>query len=225
MIKNAQYNGTKARTEEVKDFLRKAKEEYDTFTVIDIGASIDPWARGLLDATVDIMALPYDQADRIHFQGNINYFDVWSDLLKYVDANGKFDFAICSHTLEDISNPGLVAKMLPRIAKAGFNSTPSKFVECGRWGRPFTGWHHHRWIFNYEDGKIVGYPKLPCTEYLDYFSEIAKHHSQSIEELSYYWSDSLELEIVQDDFFLAENQHEVYQNLIPKDGEDPFYCG
>ena len=52
----------------------------------------------------------------------------WTELLEIVSKSGKYDFAICRHTLEDIENPQFVTKKLQQVAKAGF-AFPSKFME------------------------------------------------------------------------------------------------
>ena len=222
MIINASYNGIGGRVHEVLEIIREQKDKDPNYKVIDLGASANNWAWEALDATVDI--LPQESLDnKKHFQGNLNHLEVWSDLLDYVSVNGKFDFAICTHTLEDISNPGLVAKQLPRIAKSGFVSTPSKFVECGRWGASYMGWYHHRWIFNYETDKIVAYPKMTCIEYYDYFDKISCFSDRNVEELSYFWENNIELEIIQDDFFPENNLYDLYQRLIPRDSENPLH--
>lgn len=62
-------------------------------------------------------------------------------------ADGQFDFAICSHTLEDIRDPIWVCRELMRVAKAGYLEVPDRREEqtYGLQG-PFVGWSHHRWL-------------------------------------------------------------------------------
>ena len=62
-------------------------------------------------------------------------------------ADGQFDFAVCSHTLEDVRDPVFVCKELQRTARAGYIEVPSRIEEhmtglSGDW----PGWAHHRWI-------------------------------------------------------------------------------
>lgn len=61
--------------------------------------------------------------------------------------DGQFDFAICSHTLEDIRDPVFVCSELQRVAKAGYIEVPSRLMEqsLGVTG-PWAGWRHHRWL-------------------------------------------------------------------------------
>lgn len=212
MIKNCKYSGIHHRDLEVIEFIKKNRELNKEYKVIDIGTSINSWCISEIDASVDIADF---NAGKMHFKGNINYFEVWEDIIKYTEENGKFDFSICTHTLEDISNPGLVSKMLSRISKSGFISFPSKYVECGRWYETkFRGWIHHRWIFNYENNNIVAYPKLPFTEYLDYLNQIIKPN-EDVHELSFFWEDSCNIQIVNDDYFPSgEYMFEVYKNLL-----------
>ena len=43
--------------------------------------------------------------------------------------DGFFDFAICSHTLEDVCDPVWVCEELARVAKAGYIEVPSRLEE------------------------------------------------------------------------------------------------
>ena len=62
-------------------------------------------------------------------------------------ADKQFDFAICSHTLEDIRDPIWVCAELQRVARAGYVEVPSRLEEQTHgFEGPWTGWSHHRWI-------------------------------------------------------------------------------
>jgi hypothetical protein len=62
-------------------------------------------------------------------------------------ADGQFDFAVCSHTLEDIRDPVWVCHELMRVSRAGYVEVPDRREEqtYGLHG-PFVGWGHHRWL-------------------------------------------------------------------------------
>ncbi len=68
-----------------------------------------------------------------------------------------FDFATCSHTLEDIRDPLFVCSELMRVAKAGYIETPSRLVEsCVGWeSENFAGLGHHRWLIDYHPGRLT----------------------------------------------------------------------
>src|SRR2546421_3716573 len=70
-------------------------------------------------------------------------------------ADGQFDFAICSHTLEDVRDPIWVAGELQRVAAAGYIEVPALREELtyGVQG-PWVGWSHHRWLVMVEPGSI-----------------------------------------------------------------------
>jgi hypothetical protein len=62
-------------------------------------------------------------------------------------ADDQFDFAICSHTLEDVRDPVRACEELTRVARAGYVEVPSRLEEQmpgvqGAW----VGWGHHRWL-------------------------------------------------------------------------------
>lgn len=77
-----------------------------------------------------------------------------------------FDFAICSHTLEDVRDPIHAVRELSRVAKAGYVEVPSRLREIfckkrlpflGYLTRrlPEIGFAHHRWFVDEEDGRLV----------------------------------------------------------------------
>ncbi len=68
-------------------------------------------------------------------------------------AEGAFDFAVCSHTLEDVRDPVWVCSELSRVARAGYVEVPSRLVEQsfgvqGGW----VGWGQHHWLIDVVDG-------------------------------------------------------------------------
>lgn len=69
--------------------------------------------------------------------------------------DGQFDFAVCSHTLEDVRDPVWVAAELQRVAAAGYVEVPSLREELtyGIQG-PWVGWGHHRWLVSIESTRI-----------------------------------------------------------------------
>ena len=70
--------------------------------------------------------------------------------------DGRFDFVVCSHTLEDIRDPIWVCSELVRVAKAGYVEVPSRIEEhmAGMNG-PWAGWAHHRWVCEIEEAGIT----------------------------------------------------------------------
>lgn len=67
----------------------------------------------------------------------------------------RFDFAVCSHTLEDVRDPVWVAAELQRVAAAGYIEVPSLREELtyGIQG-PWVGWGHHRWLVSIDGDRI-----------------------------------------------------------------------
>jgi hypothetical protein len=62
-------------------------------------------------------------------------------------ADGAFDVAVCSHTLEDVRDPVWVCHELARVAQRGYVEVPAAVEEL-TWGvhGPWVGWTHHHWI-------------------------------------------------------------------------------
>jgi hypothetical protein len=174
---------------------------------IDIGGATSI-VDGYLTAIVDFNH-PKAKAKEF-FQGNINNPLVWSKVGRYVKDYGKFDFAICTHTLEDICNPSFVCSQIESIAKAGFIVVPSKYIELARLGNHFRGFIHHRWIFDIVDGVFTGFPKLNLIEH-PRFDAVKGTES----ELQIWWEGEIGLQIINNDFLGPDDESvQSYYNKL-----------
>jgi hypothetical protein len=173
------------------------------FTVVDVGGSIRGWSASVIDALIDINDCPNKEGGVKHFKCDITHPDSWKDILEYVEKNGKFDFCICTHTLEDIMNPGFVSEQMAKIAKAGYIATPSKHRELSRipWELgPYRGYLHHRWIFDMDENNVfVGYPKINYLDCTDKYDSIA-NVKENISEISFYWKDTIDIRYINNNF-------------------------
>eukprot|EP00931_Biecheleriopsis_adriatica_P005777 TRINITY_DN107264_c0_g1_i1.p1 TRINITY_DN107264_c0_g1~~TRINITY_DN107264_c0_g1_i1.p1 ORF type:complete len:183 (-),score=42.86 TRINITY_DN107264_c0_g1_i1:28-576(-) len=100
----------------------------------------------------------------------------WAPVLEYVARHGKFDFSVCTQTLEDLPQPGLAVEFLSRISKEGVVTTPTKYLEMQRGVQgPWRGFLHHRWVMTVKDGTLNGFPKVPVLEHeaQDFFDTLA----------------------------------------------------
>jgi hypothetical protein len=121
--------------------------------VLDVGAWAAPFARA--DWVIDLM--PYDtrglygEADpaRERFDARSWIVRDICDREPFPFADDELDFAICSHTLEDVRDPVWVCAELQRVARAGYIEVPSRLEEqsYGVHG-PWVGWSHHRWLID-----------------------------------------------------------------------------
>ena len=144
-------------------WLKNQKARCANFTVIDVGAAANPWSAEVLDATFDMNDCP---SAPLQFTGNLNDARNWDPILRHVSQHGRFSYAICSHTVEDLAYPAITLEMLPRIADAGYISVPSRYLESLRPEGPYRGFIHHRWILDHLDGQLVLAPKIGLLEHL-----------------------------------------------------------
>lgn len=132
-----------------------------TYRVIDVGGTHGGgWSAPVADLIIDINA---SSPNAISI--DICNSAAWKEVESIVDVLGKFDYAICTHTLEDLYDPVVTLSKLPRIAKRGIITMPSIItelsnVESSLW----LGYIHHRWLFHEEDGKMLLIPKLSVLE-------------------------------------------------------------
>ena len=123
----------------------------DDALVLDVGG----WGRPLARADWVIDLMPYatrglygrDGAGDERFTANTWVERDVCDHEPWPFADGQFDFAVCSHTLEDVRDPVRVCEELARVARAGYIEVPSRLEEQSPMdGRPGVGWSHHRWL-------------------------------------------------------------------------------
>lgn len=195
------------------DELKIARGEQ--FSLIDIGASHNAFNRDYLTHTFDIIP---NEMEGVHgFIGNMNKYEDWLPLLEYVAEHGKFSFANCTHTLEDLANPMLVIDMLPKIAEQGFIAVPSKYNELQRREGHFRGTMHHRWIWNNEDGILVAYPKIPIIDHMTFYPLEVEIEKNSELELRMFWISDIDFAIANNDYLgpTAEAIIQLYNRLLP----------
>jgi hypothetical protein len=209
-----------ANRDELLDFIKVNKRK-GKFSVIDVGGSVYGWSASVVDAIVDFNKPVENYNKNIKFfKCDITHPDSWKPILDFVAENGKFEFSICSHTLEDIMNPGYVCEQLSKIAKAGYIAVPSKYKELSKYaeGMPYRGYIHHRWIFTIINNEFVGFPKINFIEYFEEFDKISDNSSLR-SDLSFYWQDKIVVKYINNNY-LGPNKNAViqyYEALCDKD--------
>lgn len=133
----------------------------DDHLVLDVGGWARPFARA--DWVVDLLPFEtrglygYEHGDR-----DTERFTAATWVLRDICArepwpfhDGQFDFAICSHTLEDVRDPVWVCQELQRVARAGYIEVPSRLQEQAPYIQGHhVGWGHHHWLVDIHDGGV-----------------------------------------------------------------------
>jgi len=129
------------------------RELSESAVVVDIGGGAAPFPRA--DYVLD--SLPFEKRSALGTLG-IDIQPRYSkstwvtlDLCrrdKWPFPDKFFDYATCSHLLEDIRDPIWVCQELCRVAKAGYIEVPSRVVEqsLGVEHPLYAGYYHHRWL-------------------------------------------------------------------------------
>lgn len=142
----------------VVEYLRERRAT-GPFRVIDVGGAANNWCDDLVDTYVDIQN-PKGSAKRV-ITGDLNTPEVWEKI-----AAESWDFAICTHVLEDIRAPDFILKNLFRIAPAGFVSFPNKHTEMSHVeSSAWVGYCHHRWIYTVVDQTLRIMGKFSIANY------------------------------------------------------------
>ena len=203
-----------------------------TAQIIDIGGGYNPWCRRFVTHYVDL----YDIEGAFTFKGNVNMHYVWENIVEHLDGS-KFDYAICTHMLEDVANPEMTLRYLPQIAKEGFISMPSKYTELTPNLHNIRGSIHHRWIYNKERGMwwdekvkrwsevdmLVAYPKVVwlagneggISDKIG-FPTWDKLMESDLHELSLTWKDDIHWKYMNDDYMGPDDNSvkNYYQELL-----------
>lgn len=204
------YQPMQMAIEQTLEKIYHMREINPNYSVIDLGGHMGGWSWPVCDLVVDIQSQPTDKTIPL----DLCVPSDWDTLLRVVEQRGqKFDFAICTHTLEDLYDPIITLRRLPLVAHAGIISMPSlrtelSHVENYHW----LGYIHHRWIFDQVDGRMLVMPKLPFLEQR-YQQRVA--FDPQIAEICYQWQHSLDFEIISNNFFpSAEAIVNMYDQAI-----------
>ena len=205
--------------------LRTIKMTNPNYRIIDVGGGKEKHVSDkfdFIDACVDMREVNHPGVK--HFQGNINDPELWEDIHAEVAENGKFDYCICTHTLEDLSSPAYVARQISKIAKSGIVSFPSKYKEMCRFEfgpESYRGYNHHRWIMTIQDGSVLALPKINLVE-APHFDQLTEYSSRDREELYALWNDNLDFKIINNDWLGPSPREcfEMYYNTLYKTDED-----
>jgi hypothetical protein len=131
----------------------------DDALVIDVGGGAAAFPRA--DWVID--ALPYEDRGKLlrgQPTGHAKRFSrgTWvqrdlCDRQPWPFADKQFDYAICSHVLEDVRDPIWVCSEISRISRSGYIEVPSRAIEqsLGIEYPRLAGYHHHRWLVSVSD--------------------------------------------------------------------------
>lgn len=148
----------------------------DDALVLDVGGWASPFPRA--DWVLDLQ--PYETRGLYGYDGEPGderfdrstwvQLDICGDPWPFTD--GQFDFAVCSHTLEDVRDPVRVCRELERVARRGYVETPSRLEEqsYGVHG-PWVGWSHHRWLVDVHGGALRFVAKPGVLQAWDHFPD------------------------------------------------------
>jgi hypothetical protein len=176
----------------VLNLIKTEKEKNSNYRVIDIGGVVNGWTRPVADFIVDINSVNSNNSLNI----DICIESQWNLLLDVVKKQGKFDYCICTHTLEDLYNPFSALKFIPQIANKGIISMPDARTELSRIeNSSWLGYIHHRWIFDHTNEKMLIIPKLNFLE-----SIVTKSFQKNPTEIRYEWETEIPFDIFMNNY-------------------------
>lgn len=194
--------------QKVKQLIRE-----NNYTSIDVGAGVNYWSYPECTIVADILNVEnfshYNKTEvsiKKVFNLNLQNPSTWVELLSYVEENGKFDYSICSHTLEDIVNPFEVVRLLIKISKKGFIAIPSKFDELTfLYGNYYRGNPHHKYIFDVIKNELCIFPKPGFLEKNEQSDEISMFGYLG-HQLCIFWEDNIEYSIFGDNVYYSDQE-------------------
>lgn len=166
MIYNFKINSLEERDKNlflIATKIKTEKEKNPNFKCIDIGGGLLNRANIMVDCIFDTMK------NSSNYKSNMKIIkkdfcekDAWEDI-----KDKEYDYAICTHTLEDVRDPKFVISQIIRVAKSGFITVPHKSREISFSTHPnLSGYLHHRWIFSFRKGKLIFMMKSNLVDYL-----------------------------------------------------------
>lgn len=212
---NIEYGTNADSWQKIRAHVAQERSKNPNFSVIDVGGTMHGHSADIANMIVDINCVPNDRNINIDICDEAQ----WARLQEIVDRQGKYDYAICTHTLEDLYNPITALNWIPRIAKAGVITMPSLTTELSRheYGEnsPWLGYIHHRWIFDQQDGKMLVIPKIT---YLENLLGQGMVYDTDRYEIRYTWENEIPYKLFMDNFLGPTSGHVVdaYQRLTKR---------
>lgn len=192
-----------------RSFAFEYKESNSNVKMIDIGGTTSGWSKDIVDLVVDIIA----PSNEKNIPLDICVDSQWKTLLDYVSKNGKFDYCICTHTLEDLYNPFTALNLMPEIANSGIITMPSIKLELSHCeSESYYGYFHHRWLFRSLNNRMLVIPKL---ESIRTFISSQTCLPEE-EEICFHWENKIEYDIFMKNY-LGPNRETVrneYNNIV-----------
>lgn len=182
------------------EHIASLKKANPNLSVIDVGGGVRSWCP-YTTHIADVFIVPGSRQALEKNNPNLNIYeldisqkDEWKPILEHVEKNGKFDYSICTHTLEDIAYPNIVCDMLMKISKAGIIAVPSRYIEYARFERQYAvkgyrGFFHHKWIYSMRYDVFTGYEKNSFWEFVS-LNELNKNDVINKSELCFMWEDN-----------------------------------
>ena len=189
MLKISYQNTMQSRIY-IINYVEQQKLINTNYRVVDLGGQAYSWTDNIRDLLIDKFA---DNSDN-SLNMNMCIESDWNKLFDIVNKQGMFDYAICTHTLEDLYNPFTALNFLPKVAKAGVISMPCLRTELSpveNIADQWLGYCHHRWLFDQDSNgqRMLLAPKLTFIEKL--CRGLIKPNERS-ESIVYEWEDSIE---------------------------------
>ena len=190
MITTWSYNYVGGKREYVKKYISD-----NGLKSIDIGASAMYWSYPECKYVADSLVISKEGIT--FFEINLEDKNTWKELLSYVEINGKFDFSVCSHTMEDVFNPKDLIEFLNTISTSGFVAIPSKYDEFSYlYDNKYRGNAHHKQFFEIINEILVIFPKFSWIENDNRSNKILKFDKGR--EISFFWKKEIPVKIFGD---------------------------
>jgi hypothetical protein len=173
--------------------------------VLDVGGGWEPFPRA--DWVLDLLE---------HRPGSRATPETWvrrdiCDREPWPFGDDRFDFAVCSHTLEDVRDPVWVCAELSRVARRGYVEVPSRLMEqaFGIQG-PWVGYGHHHWLCEVVDGALQFVFKSHVLNGQPLFQLTAEDYWSASEEArvhAVFWEGEIR---ASERIFIGHEEHDAY---------------
>lgn len=210
------YGEMETSREKILQYCLTQKEANPSFRIVDVGGVLNSWSKEVADLVIDFNADDTDSSLR----ADICSHKDWEKIISYVEKNGKFDYAICTHTLEDLVQPFIALENLPKIASAGVITMPSIKTELSEVeSQLWVGYIHHRWFFSEKEGEMYIIPKLPIFQVLASISPLPELDKKK-SEIQYHWVGEIKYSLFMNGFHgptmyrVYEEANYVINNLV-----------